>query len=73
MTVCLRARERLTGPVGLRELRCARAVFVNHDSGGKLKGTLTVHVDDGLLFGTRSDSIYRQVTELINTHFDLEG
>ena len=29
----LRARERLTGPVCLTELRCARAVFAKHDAG----------------------------------------
>ena len=31
------------------------------------------HVDDELLFGTRSDPIYLGVEELINTQFDIKG
>ena len=46
-----RVRERLAGQLGLTELRCARAVFVKHDAGGKLKLILTPHVDDGYCLG----------------------
>ena len=31
--VYLRARERLTRPVGLTEWECARSVFAQHDAG----------------------------------------
>ena len=68
-----RAREHLTGPVGLTELRCARAVIVKHDARGKLKVILTLHLDDGFLFGTRSDPTFQRVKELIKIQFDTKG
>ena len=68
-----RARERLTGRVGPTELRCARAAFEKHDARGKLRVILTMHVDDALLFWTRSDPFYRRLHELINNQFDIKG
>ena len=51
-------RERLTGT----ELRSARAVFVKHDAGRKMKV---------ISLGTRSCPIYLRVKELINTLLDM--
>ena len=68
--VVVRARERLAGPLGSIELRCGREVFAKLDARRKLRAILTFHVDDGLLFGTKSDSICQRVKELISTQFD---
>ena len=68
----LHARKRLAKPVFLTELRCARSVPVKHDAGRKLRLFLTLHLNGGFLFGTRSDPIYGRVKELINTQFDTE-
>ena len=53
----LRARGWLAGSVTMTEPRCDRAVWTKHDSAGKLRVIWTLHVDDGLLLGTRSDPI----------------
>ena len=47
------------------------AVLVKHQAGRKLTVILTLRVDDGLWFGTRSDPIYWRTTELINMQFDI--
>ena len=59
--------------MALTELRFARAVFVKHDAGGKLKVILALHVDDGLVFGTRSDPIYGRLRQLITSQLDINN
>ena len=44
-----------------------------HQDCGKLKVILTLHVDGGLLFGTRSDPIYWRGKGLSDAQFDAEG
>ena len=63
-SVSLRARE----PVSFDRAEA----FVKLDAGGTLRVILTFHVDDGLLFGTRSDPIHQRVKELIDTPFDMK-
>ena len=53
------------------ELRCARAVFVKRVS-GKLVVLLTLHVDDGMLFGNTASREYRQIKAEINSNFNVK-
>ena len=39
---------------------------------GKLRVSLTVHVDDGLLLGKRFDPIFQKIKQLIFEQFDVE-
>ena len=67
----LRAREKLQA-IGFVELTCARALFRFFNKAGKLVATLTLHVDDGLLFADRSDPCYRKVRLQINETFNIK-
>ena len=66
----LRARQVLT-QLGFTELRCARAVFV-YRLAGRLVGLLTLHVDDGMLFGNLEDIELRKIQEKINGSFKIK-
>ena len=46
----LRARE-LLDKCGFKEQRICRSVFASRDKDGTLRGIVTLHVDDGLMFG----------------------
>ena len=54
----LRARQILIG-IGFIELKCARAVFTLREEGA-LVAILTLHVDDGMLFGSIGSDRYRK-------------
>ena len=66
----LKARQVLKS-IGFVELRCARAVFVLH-MGGKLIALLTLHVDDGMLFGDRTCKIFQRVKADIDRNFNIK-
>ena len=55
----LRAREILM-EIGFTEMRCARAVFTLRNKANRLIALLTLHVDDGMLFGDRSDPFLQE-------------
>ena len=61
--------SRLTGPVTMTELRCARAVLTKHDSAGKRVAILTLW-DDGLLLVKRSDLMYQKIGTLMSEQID---
>ena len=57
---------------GGTELRCARAVSVNLDTGRKLRVIATLHVHDDFLWETRSAPIYQRGKQLIKTKLDMK-
>ena len=65
----LRAREVFL-VIGFLELCCARAVFILQD-GGKTVAMLTLHVDDGLVVGDRSNGVYKKAIKDIYTKFNI--
>ena len=67
----LRARQILVETIGFEELRCARAVFTFR-KGNRLIAILTLHVDDGMLFGKSSSREYQNLKAEINTHFKIK-
>ena len=66
----LRARQILT-KLGFEEIRCARAAFVFRKA-GRLIALLTLHVDDGMLFGNPVDKEYMKMREAINQNFKIK-
>ena len=67
----LRARE-LLEKCGLVELRVCRSVFVLRDSHKVLRGVVTLHVDDGLVFGNPNEKTYQKARRLINQNFYIK-
>lgn len=55
----------------LKELACARSVFVASE-GGKSWAILCLHVDDGLLMGDGKDERYIQLKKNINSRFRIK-
>ena len=66
----LRARQILVDTIGFIELMCARAVFMFRQD-EKLIALLTLHVDDGMMFGNQSNSIYVALKKKVNKHFKI--
>ena len=52
-------------------LRCARAVFTKHDSVGKVRVILSLHVDHGLRVGDGSDPVSQKI-KLISEQIDIK-
>ena len=67
----LKARKVLVSTLKFEELRCARAVFVKRRH-GKLVALLTLHVDDGMLFGDVNSKEYQVIKEDINKNFKVK-
>ena len=67
----LKARKVLVDVLNFEELRCARAVFVKRRH-GKLIALLTLHVDDGMLFGDVASKEYQQIKDDINKNFKVK-
>ena len=57
--------------LGWIELRCAKAVFVQKKF-NKIIALLTLHVDDGMLFGNQHTSEYQHVKAGINNTFNIK-
>ena len=66
----LRARQVPT-KLGFEEFRCARATFVYRDSGAVI-AMLTLHVDDGMLFGDIEDQRSSRIRTQINNDFTIK-
>ena len=66
----LRARA-LLKECGLEELRCARAVFVLRPE-GRFVAILTLHVDDGMLFGVATSPVFQKARRLIDQKFNIK-
>jgi len=66
----LRARA-LLKECGFEELRCARAVFTLR-SAGRLVAILTLHVDDGMLFGVIGDPVFKRARTMIDQKFNIK-
>ena len=66
----LRARQLLLD-CGFMELRCARAVFTLRCN-GCLVAVLTLHVDDGMLFGLEKHPAFKKAKALINEKFNIK-
>jgi hypothetical protein len=67
----LRARE-LLAKCGFEELRVCRSVFCLRNASKELCGIVTLHVDDGLIFGDMSNKTYRDARTKINQHFNIK-
>ena len=68
----LRARE-LLQKCGCQELRICRSVFTLRDKeDDKLRGIITLHVDDGLMFGDPKERTYKDARRKINEHFNIK-
>jgi hypothetical protein len=67
----LRARE-LLEKCGFLELRVCRSVFVLRDSNKVLRGVVTLHVDDGLIYGNPNEKTYQKARRLINQNFNIK-
>jgi hypothetical protein len=67
----LRARELLL-KCGFQELRICRSVFALRDKDEKLRGIITLHVDDGLIFGDPKERTYKDARRKINEHFNIK-
>ena len=67
----LRARE-LLAKCGFEELRVCRSVFCLRDADKHLRGIVTLHVDDGLIFGDPNEKTYREARKKINEHFNIK-
>ncbi len=65
----LRARELLI-QIGFVELCCARAAFILRDK-TRTVALHTLHVDDGLFVGDRSDEGCQDVLKGINSKFNI--
>ena len=66
----LRARKLLT-QIGFEELKCARAVFT-YRAKGALVAMLTLHVDDGLVYGDPKNNSFQMVKDKINGVLDIK-
>ena len=66
----LRARQ-LLNDCGFVELRCARAVFTLRCK-ERLIAVLTLHVDDGMLFGHEKHPAFKKAKMLINEKFNIK-
>ena len=53
------------------ELKTARASFTKR-IGTKLVALLTLHVDDGMLFGDKRSKDYQALKKLINANFNIK-
>jgi hypothetical protein len=67
----LRARE-LLAKCGFEELRVCRSVFCLRNASKELCGIVTLHVDDGLIFGDMSNKTYRDARTKINQNFNIK-
>jgi len=67
----LRARE-LLDKCGFKELSICRSVFVLRDSRNVLRGVVTLHVDDGLIFGDPKEKTYQNARRRINENFNIK-
>ena len=67
----LRARE-LLAQCGFEELRVCRSVFCLRDANKQLSGIVTLHVDDGLIFGDPNNKTYREARKKINENFNIK-
>ena len=67
----LRARQILVETIGFVEMQCARAVFV-YRQGGELIALLTLHVDDGMVFGNKNDPRYKALKARIDKNFKIK-
>ena len=67
----LRARQILS-EIGFVELRCARAVFVLRDETERLVAMLTLHVDDGMLFGNGKSPVFEKARKMIDKRFNIK-
>ncbi len=67
----LYARQILVEVIGFIELKCARATVVFR-TGGRLIAFLTIHVDDGMMFGRREDPMYVILKRKVDKHFKIE-
>ncbi len=67
----LRAREVLEHS-GFAELKCARAVFTLKDPEGQLCAMLTLHLDDGMLFGDVTNQTFLEARKEIDKRFNIK-
>ena len=75
----LRAKEILER-LGFEEIRCCRAVFVFMDKSKQrqeghfdhIVAFLTLHMDDGMLFGNRKDKRFMKVLKALNENFSIK-
>jgi len=67
----LQARE-IMGIIGFIELKCARAVFILRDALHVLVAVVTLHVDDGLLFGNRQNRTFQKARAQLDQRFNIK-
>ena len=68
----LRARE-LLHDIGFEEIKCARAVFTLREASNRVVAFLTLHVDDGMLYGDRTSQCYLDARAEIDKVFSIKA
>ncbi len=56
---------------GLEELRWARAVYIPRLA-NRMVEILTVHVEDGMLFGVAGSPMFQKARQMINQKFNIK-